>query len=78
MEKIDKVLEIVKRQNEDIKGIKDCLSGSQFGDLGLVAKHSKLEREFVKTRDEVKKVKVVGSVLGAVLGGLISVIRFFD
>ena len=61
----------------DIKDIKQVLAGDDYGNDGLVKNHRDLKTVFYALRDDVKKIKVIGGVLGAIFTGLIALISIF-
>lgn len=62
----------------DIKEIKTVLAGDKFGNEGLVNNHQKTVEKLYRLRDEVKTMKVVGSVLYSIIGIIIGTIAYFS
>lgn len=75
---IEELKELVLKEHEDIKDIKAVLAGDDYGNDGLVTQHKTLKEQFYATREDVRKMKVIGGVLSAILTFFISIIGLFS
>ena len=74
---IHKEMEGIKKGMEDVKEIKRVLKGDAYGAKGLVQSHKDLKKDCIEVRDDIKKAKVAGTVIAAVLGFFGSIIAIF-
>ena len=73
--KIDKMYKMVEALTKDMGDVKRVLKGDEYGTKGLVESHKNLKHDFGKVKDDVKKGKIIGSVITAILGGMIAIFR---
>lgn len=77
MGKLDDIQNCMNEMRDDVKKITDVLAGDGYGNVGLVKDHKDFKIQFYKWRDEVKKIKIVGGVLGAIITFLFTIISIF-
>jgi len=75
---IEELKEIVLKGHEDMKDIKKVLAGDDYGNDGLVQQHKDLKERFYETREQVRKIWIIGGLLSAIFGGLLSLVSFFN
>ena len=73
--KIDNLTSMVETLASDMKDVKRVLKGDEYGAKGLVESHKDLKKDFLVVKDDVKKGKVIGSVVAAILGSLMAIFR---
>ena len=72
-----KEMEGIKKGMEDVKEIKRVLKGDAYGAKGLVQSHKDLKKDCIEVRDDIKKAKIVGTVVATILGFFGSIIAIF-
>ncbi|MAH51499.1 hypothetical protein CMI37_37130 [Candidatus Pacearchaeota archaeon] len=75
--KIDKMYKMVECLSKDMQDVKRVLKGDDYGAKGLVESHKNLKQDFGNVKEDVKKAKIVGTVVAAVLGFFGSIIAIF-
>lgn len=73
--KIDNLTSMVETLASDMKDVKRVLKGDEYGAKGLVESHKDLNKDFLVVKDDVKKGKVIGSVVAAILGSLMAIFK---
>ena len=74
---IHKEMEGIKKGMEDVKEIKRVLKGDTYGAKGLLVSHKELKRDCMEVKDDIKKAKIVGTVVATILGFFGSIIAIF-
>jgi len=69
-DKIDKL-------HDKIDKLYGVLAGDEFND-GLVKEVRTLKERFYATREQVRKIWIIGGLLSAIFGGLLSIVSFFN
>lgn len=77
MSKLDDIQNCLTEVRDDVKKITQVLAGDEFGNAGLVEDHKNLKTSFYKWRDEIKKIRVVGGVLAAIVSFFVALISIF-
>ena len=75
--KIDKMYCMVEALTKDMGDVKRVLKGDDYGAKGLVESHKYLKKECLEVKEDIKKAKVAGTVIAAVLAFFGSIIALF-
>lgn len=76
MVKLDDIQKCINDIASDVKEIRTVLSGSDISGKGLVAEHGILEKRVLKLRDEIKRIKIIGTILAGILTFFISIAKY--
>ncbi len=75
--KIDKMYSMVENLAKDMGDVKRVLKGDEYGAKGLVESHKTLKKECLEVKEDIKKAKVAGTLITAILGFFGSIIALF-
>jgi hypothetical protein len=76
--KIDKLTTMVEALSKDMSDVKRVLKGDdEYGAKGLVESHKKLKKDCLEVKEDIKKAKIAGTVMAAVLGFFGSILALF-
>ncbi len=75
--KIDKMYKMVECLSKDMQDVKRVLKGDDYGAKGLVESHKNLKKECLEVKEDIKKAKVAGTVIAAILAFFGSVMAIF-
>ena len=75
--KIDKMYCMVEALAKDMGDVKRVLKGDDYGAKGLVESHKHLKKECLEVKEDIKKAKVAGTVIAAILAFFGSIIAIF-
>ncbi len=75
--KIDKMYSMVENLAKDMGDVKRVLKGDEYGAKGLVESHKTLKKECLEVKEDIKKAKVAGTVITAILAFFGSIIALF-
>ena len=75
--KIDKMYSMVEALSKDMQDVKRVLKGDEYGAKGLVESHKTLKKECLEVKEDIKKAKVAGTVITAILAFFGSIIALF-
>lgn len=75
--KIDQLYTMVQNLSTDMKDVKRVLRGDDYGGKGLVESHKNLKKECLEVKEDIKKAKVAGTVIAAILAFFGSVMAIF-
>ena len=76
--KIDKMYSMVEALSKDMSDVKRVLKGDdEYGAKGLVESHKKLKKDCLEVKEDIKKAKIVGTVVASILGFFGSIIAIF-
>ena len=75
--KIDKMYNMVENLAKDMSDVKRVLKGDEYGAKGLVESHKTLKKECLEVKEDIKKAKVAGTVITAILAFFGSIIALF-
>jgi len=76
--KIDKMYSMVEALSKDMSDVKRVLKGDdEYGAKGLVESHKKLKKDCLEVKEDIKKAKIAGTVITAVLAFFGSIIALF-
>ena len=65
------------RMEKSLDKLHSVLAGDEFND-GLIKDHKTLKERFYETRQDVRKIKIIGGVVSAIITGLIGIISLFE
>lgn len=77
-QKIDQLYDMVQNLSTDMKDVKRVLRGDNYGGKGLVESHKTLKKDCLEVKEDIKKAKVAGTVIAAILtffGGIIALFK---
>ena len=66
-----------RQLKKDVAEIKRVLKGDDYGHRGLVDSHKTLKKECIEVKEDIKKAKVAGTVIAAILAFFGSIIALF-
>ena len=75
--KIDKMYKMVEALTKDMGDVKRVLKGDDYGAKGLVESHKHLKKECLEVKEDIKKAKVAGTVIAAILAFFGSIMAIF-
>jgi len=67
----------IEELHDKVDKLYEVLAGDEFND-GLVKEVRTLKQRFYETREQVKKIWIIGGVLSAIFGSILGVISFFQ
>lgn len=76
--KIDKMCDMIEDLTQDVADVKRVLKGDdEYGAKGLVESHKALKKDCLEVKEDIKKAKIAGTVITAVLAFFGSIIALF-